>query len=168
MHIPIKIISGGQTGVDRGALLAAKEMGITIGGWCPPKREAEDGKIPLEFALKETPYGCSEKARHVPRSLRTEWNVRDADATLILLPNVEEIDSGTQWTIDCCSRMNKAYLICDPFENQAVDTIRTWTNEHVPVVLNVAGPSESNAPGIQDATKELLKLIFSESLGESF
>jgi hypothetical protein len=64
--------------------------------------------------------------------------------------------------------MNKTCLICNPFENQAVDTIRTWTNEHVPVVLNVAGPSESNSPGIQDATKELLKLIFSESLGESF
>jgi hypothetical protein len=67
MHIPKQIISGGQTGVDRGALLAAKEMGISTGGWCPPKREAEDGKIPLEFALKETPYECSEKAAHVPQ-----------------------------------------------------------------------------------------------------
>lgn len=162
MDIPKQIISGGQTGVDRGALLAARELGISIGGWCPPNREAEDGKIPLEFDLKESPYERSNAASHVARSLRTEWNVRDSDATLILMPETHHLDPGTNWTIDCCTAMNKAYLICDPHEKESKYNIQNWLKEHGPSILNVAGPSESNAPGIQTATKELLKLILSE------
>jgi hypothetical protein len=161
MHIPKQIISGGQTGVDRGALQAARELGISIGGWCPPNREAEDGKIPMEFDLKESPYERSNAASHVARSLRTEWNVRDADATLILMPTSYLIDSGTKWTIDCCTAMNKAYLICDPHEKESKRNIQNWLKEHRPSILNVAGPSESNAPGIQDAAKALLENLFS-------
>src|SRR6266404_7590609 len=79
-----KIISGGQTGVDQGALRAAKECRLEIGGWCPPGRVRETGTIPPEFPLKETARERSADAPDVPRSQRTEWNVRDSDATLVI------------------------------------------------------------------------------------
>src|SRR3954468_14778275 len=79
-----KVISGGQTGVDEGALRAARDCGLEIGGWCPPGRECEAGVIPLEYPLKETPSDRSPNTPDVPRSQRTEWNVRDSDGTLVI------------------------------------------------------------------------------------
>ncbi len=77
-----KVISGGQTGVDQAALRAAIALGISIDGWCPPGRICEHGVIPEEFPLKETPFERSEGAPGIPRSLRTEWNVRDSDGPI--------------------------------------------------------------------------------------
>jgi hypothetical protein len=71
-----KIISGGQTGVDRGALDAALEASFPCGGWCPKGRKAEDGPIPARYPLKEMDGPAYR--------LRTERNVRDSDGTLIL------------------------------------------------------------------------------------
>ena len=75
-----KIISGGQTGTDRAALdaalLLASQLGITIGGYCPKGRLAEDGKISDKYPLIETRF-----ANYLQR---TKWNVRNSDATLIL------------------------------------------------------------------------------------
>ncbi|MEO1088507.1 MAG: putative molybdenum carrier protein, partial [Acidobacteriota bacterium] len=76
------VISGGQTGVDRAALRAARRQGLEIGGWCPPGRVSEDGMIPVSLSLRETPRDRSQWAPDVPRSLRTEWNVRDAGVVL--------------------------------------------------------------------------------------
>ena len=73
-----RIVSGGQTGVDRAALDWALARGFPCGGWCPAGRLAEDGPIPAEYPLTETPAAES--------SQRTEWNVRDSDATLIVAP----------------------------------------------------------------------------------
>ena len=70
-----KIISGGQTGVDRAALEWALAHGIAHGGWCPKDRKAEDGLIPPRFHLQETGSGNS--------TIRTRWNVRDSDGTVI-------------------------------------------------------------------------------------
>ena len=71
-----KIVSGGQTGVDRAALDAAMMLGFPIGGWCPKGRRAEDGKISARYKLQET--------EAIDYRVRTGWNVRDSDATLIL------------------------------------------------------------------------------------
>lgn len=156
-----RLISGGQTGVDRGALEAALEAGIAIGGWCPPGREAEDGRISERFNLKETPQERSANATDVPRSLRTEWNVRDADATLILSPNIDDAtDPGTAWTQQCCNTMEKAMCVVDPFDVDAIATIRTWLDMIKPKVLNVAGPSETKVPGIQQRSKQLISKLF--------
>mgnify|MGYP003793290687 CR=1 FL=1 len=71
-----KIVSGGQTGVDRAALDVAMQLGIPVGGWCPRGRRAEDGRIPDSYPLRE--------ASSVNYAKRTELNVRDSDGTLIL------------------------------------------------------------------------------------
>ncbi len=71
----MKIISGGQTGADRAALDVAIECGIDHGGWVPQGRWAEDGPLPRGYHMRETEV--------TQLATRTEWNVRDADATLI-------------------------------------------------------------------------------------
>ena len=73
---PIKIVSGGQTGADRAALDWALHHDVECGGWCPKGRKAEDGTIDPKYPLKETPS--------VAYIQRTEWNVRDSDATVLV------------------------------------------------------------------------------------
>jgi len=87
--LPDVIISGGQTGVDRGALDAAARLGIAHGGWCPRGRRAEDGEIPERYRLRETP-----SRRYAQR---TAWNVRDSDATLVLIEG--DLAGGTALTV---------------------------------------------------------------------
>jgi hypothetical protein len=99
----LKIISGGQTGVDRGALDAALALGFSCGGWCPAGRLAEDGTIPTRYPVIELPNaGYAE---------RTARNVADSDGTLIIL-NGEPI-GGTRETIDRCVEMDKPHLVID-------------------------------------------------------
>src|SRR5580704_4564944 len=104
----MRVISGGQTGVDQAALRAAQACGLAIGGWCPPGRICESGRIPERFTLQETPEERSPLALDIPRSLRTEWNVRDSDSTLIVrdctAPMPMHGDPGTAWTFDCAVR----------------------------------------------------------------
>ncbi len=156
-------MSGGQTGVDRGALDGALDMGIDTGGWCPPDRNSEDGPIPEKYPLLETPVERSVSAPDVPRSLRTEWNVRDSDATLILEPVQKHTslrgtggDAGTLWTRACCRKMNKPMLVCDPFHKETPGKIHEWLNEVRPEILNVAGPNEGDVPGIQKAVRQVI------------
>lgn len=158
-----KIISGGQTGVDQAALDVALTINIACGGWCPPGRACEDGVIPLQYPLKETP---SEKSPHVPdipRSQRTEWNVRDADGTLILRPANFSMDKGTEWTIQSAINYKKPYLEADPFDIvRACVKIRSWMEDSKIQVLNIAGPSERTCPGIGAGAFALLIKVFEE------
>ena len=89
MGMNVKIISGGQTGVDRAALDVAVELEIPHGGWCPKGRLAEDGRIPDSYKLRET------TSREY--AVRTEQNVLDSDGTLILYR--ESISGGTELTL---------------------------------------------------------------------
>ena len=93
----MKIISGGQTGVDRAALDAALETGIECGGFCPKGRRSEDGIIPEKYPLTET------KTDQYPE--RTELNVKKSDATLVLIDG--EADRGTALTISLCKLHHK-------------------------------------------------------------
>jgi hypothetical protein len=156
----ITVISGGQTGVDRAALLAAEARGLGCGGWCPPGRASEDGRVPPRFPLRETPTEHSPLAPEVPRSLRTEWNVRDADATLILRPALAP-DPGSDWTAACAARLGRPCLECDPGSPDAARTIGAWLERRQPRTLNVAGPSEGRCPGIEAQALALLTAVFS-------
>jgi hypothetical protein len=99
----LKVISGGQTGVDRGALDAALAFEVECGGWCPAGRSAEDGTIPKRYPVMELANaGYAE---------RTARNVADSDGTLII-SNGEPI-GGTRETVDRCIEMRKPYLIID-------------------------------------------------------
>ena len=98
-----RLLSGGQTGVDRGALDAALEAGFPCGGWCPRGRRAEDGKIPDRYPLRE-----ASSPRYVQRTRR---NVRDADATLVLAWG--EPSGGTRATIAFAERLARPCLVID-------------------------------------------------------
>jgi hypothetical protein len=140
-----RIISGGQTGVDRAALDVALELGLSCGGWCPKGRRAEDGPLSERYPLIETPWWGYPQ--------RTEWNVRDSDGTLILLCG--EPDRGTRLTIELAEKYHKPYLLVNLVETAgcelasgALEAVRAWSGQHGVVVLNVAGPRESSSPGI--------------------
>jgi len=144
------VISGGQTGVDRAALDAAMAAGIPVGGWCPKGRRAEDGPIDPHYPLTET-----ESADYRER---TERNVRDADATLILSPR--PLTGGTLETARACERWSRPFLVVDPKAPDAAGRIREWLARIRPKTLNIAGPRESQQPGIGDEVRKLLARVF--------
>jgi hypothetical protein len=144
-----KIISGGQTGVDRAALDAAIKNGIAHGGWCPRGRAAEDGVIDAKYALQETHSG--------DYTVRTEWNVRDADGTLIL--NIGPLDGGTAATLAYARVARKPWLLIDLEQGDPIPYVQEWIRRHQISVLNVAGPRESKIPGIYEKAYKLLESI---------
>lgn len=162
----LKIISGGQTGVDQAALRAGKSAGFELGGWSPPGRQCETGRIPADFPLKETPEEKSPKAPDIARSLRTEWNVRDSDATLILrrLTPLKQAgsDPGTTWTFECAILYGKPLLLCDPNDPDGAKAkmVRQWLETLAVRVLNVAGPAESAQAGIGKLAEKFLLKVF--------
>ncbi len=145
-----KIISGGQTGVDRGALDAAIALGIPHGGWCPKGRRAEDGRIPDRYELIETP------SADYPQ--RTEWNARDADMTLILMSAPGQLTGGTLLTLSVCKRLGGRSLLSIVMNQPPHDAafVRDVIEQFEVSVLNIAGPRESKCRGIQAATTAFL------------
>jgi hypothetical protein len=160
MRTLIKVISGGQTGVDQAALRAARDCGLEIGGWCPPGRVCEAGVIPPEFPLQETEQERSPDALQVPRSQRTEWNVRDSDGTLVIQAADAATDPGTAWAIACAARFEKPLLVCRVEDPDAVKKIQKWIGAFCIETLSVGGPSESSAPGIGAQVYALLRRVF--------
>lgn len=144
----IKIISGGQSGVDRAALDFALKNGIRCGGWCPLGRLAEDGIIPDTYPLKETITADYEE--------RTKLNVRDSDGTIIIYKSV--MDKGTALTIDLASLMKKPIIIfriSDDLIN-VKNSLKNWITKNNISVINIAGLRESSSPGIYNETLNFL------------
>jgi len=146
-----KIISGGQTGVDRAALDVAIELGMSCGGWCPKGRKAEDGPIDTRYPLQETTSASY--------SVRTEKNVKESDGTLVLT-RLGQAGAGTALTMKFAQKHKKPYLVRDPFVRKDLATVRMWLEVNRIRVLNVAGPRESEVPGIYDRAFEFLKGLF--------
>jgi hypothetical protein len=152
-----RIISGGQTGVDRGALDAAIALGIPHGGWCPRGRLAEDGRIPDRYGLSETD---SPEYR-----VRTEQNVIDCDATLILCRgrghrSAGVVGGGTELTLRLAEQHGRPCVVLDLDQPPEAEDVRRWLEEHQVEVLNVAGPRESQSPGIAERAKQFLESLF--------
>lgn len=146
----IRIVSGGQTGVDRAALDVALELGLPCGGWCPKGRRALDGSIPLRYPLKE-----SESRDY---SVRTRLNVQDSDATLIL--NCGELSGGTAYTLQVSEELEKPFLVVNVDNPADPVAVRQWVENSRIRTLNIAGPRENKCPGIyQQARSFLLALL---------
>ena len=145
-----KIVSGGQTGVDRASLDVAMALQIPCGGWCPRGRRAEDGRIHERYPLEET-----DSRSYASRTIQ---NVIDSDGTLILA--FGRVTGGTLLTKNVAEQRRKACLVVDLTEPHEVAAVQDWLREHEIRVLNVAGPRASQAPdAYRLATGILVKLL---------
>jgi hypothetical protein len=148
-----RIVSGGQTGADRGGLDAAIELGIPHGGWCPKGRLAEDGLISKYYDLKET------KESGYPT--RTRLNVQESDGTVVF--TFGEPTGGSALTLDEAEKAKKPVLNVDLEALRLVEVatiLREWCFAYRIKVLNVAGSRESKANGIQNQVREIVKVAF--------
>ena len=157
-HAMLKIVSGGQTGVDRAALDEAVALGIPYRGWCPKGGWAEDlpdppGLLALYPNLRETPDRDTRQ--------RTEWNVRDSDALLVLVERAGlSASKGTDFAVECAKRLGKPLLILDIDADDALARALDWLEErHGSSALCVGGPRESEAPGIYAKARPFLRAL---------
>jgi hypothetical protein len=152
----IKIISGGQTGVDRGALDFALENGMECGGWCPPDRRCENGRIPDKYPLIEVELPDYNE--------RTRRNIRDSDATLLITAG-GRLEEGTRLTLEWAGKLGRPVYHLDLADLSMKDTEQikeadSWLRAVNPGVLNLAGNRESTSPGIQEFTRGILGFLF--------
>jgi hypothetical protein len=151
-----KVISGGQTGADRGGLIAAKQFGIPTGGWIPKGCLTENGFEPQlreEFGLKET--------LEVTYPPRTYANARDSDGTIRFASDWES--KGERCTLNGIVKFDKPYVDIDfPNDNWKMDIIEVvdWIKNNHIEILNVAGNREKTAPGIQDFVTRFMTEVF--------
>ncbi|MBF0195178.1 MAG: putative molybdenum carrier protein [Magnetococcales bacterium] len=146
-----KIVSGGQTGVDRAALDFAIQCGIKSGGWCPKGRLALDGRIPDHYPLKET------ESSSYPQ--RTQMNINDSDGTLIICRGV--LHGGTALTHRLTKKLGKPCLILDldyiaMKKEAAFEMLLAWLEQNKISTLNIAGPRESENDGVYASTLKFL------------
>jgi hypothetical protein len=145
-----KIVSGGQTGVDRAALDFAIRRGIPHGGYCPKGRRSESGRIAAKYRLTE----CDSS----DYAMRTALNVVHSDGTLILTRGRPE--GGTQLTTAFCEQYGKPSFVIDLERALAIDAFAAWLRRHEVAILNVAGPRESKQSGIGRQAKAALEALF--------
>jgi hypothetical protein len=146
-----KIVSGGQTGADRAALDVALELGLCAGGWIPRGRRAEDGSVPQR-------YDSLVEAESDAYEVRTELNIVDSDATLVLAFGPPA--GGSALTVRLARSLRKPVLTVDlerDTPEEASARIRRWLAVTHPLVLNVAGPRSSEEPRIGEATASILR-----------
>ena len=149
LPVDFKMISGGQTGADQAGLDWAIHHGVAHGGWCPKGRRSEDGPIGPTYELVETP-----KATYLQR---TEWNVRDADATVIFTLD-STLDGGSRRTADFAEKLSKPWIHIRASVHPRY--LVSFLAKHAVTTLNVAGKRESVQPGIH----EFVMKVFDEAL----
>ena len=152
-----KLVTGGQSGVDRSVLDFAVENAIPYGGWVPAGGWAEDhpdapGVLALYKNLVETP------SKNVQE--RTMLNVRDSDGSIVFLPSQNnEISPGTSYQIKVMQRLEKPYIIVS-LENPNIKEVTQWIKKHKIQILNIGGPRASEYPeGYKQAKEALLKIL---------
>lgn len=152
---PHKIISGGQTGIDRMALDVALELGIPIGGHLPRGRKDENGDV-----LPRGKYADMQETDTDDVHVRTELNVQNSDATLIFSHGA--LFGGSEYTQRMARKHGKPCMHVDFVEHdadQAVRVVKTWLADTRPAVLNVAGPRASDDPEIYSQAKCVLAAV---------
>jgi len=135
----VKIISGGQTGVDRAALDVALEHGIECGGWCPAGRFDESGKIPNRYPVQELQGGGFAE--------RTLQNAKDSDGTVVVYSG--ELYGGTEQTVRVCVELKRPHQLIDASKlsaEGAAKLITDFVRKNKIGILNVAGPRQSEWP----------------------
>ena len=142
----MRIVSGGQTGVDRAALDAALAAGVPVGGWCPRGRLAEDGPIADHYPLSETTGEDTGE--------RTLLNVRDSDATLVLTSATPS--GGTAGAVAAARDLGRPFLVLDPRRPEAAEVAAGWIGSQGVSTLNVAGPRASEWSDGYAATYSLI------------
>ncbi len=146
-----RVISGGQTGVDRAALDVALKLGVPCGGWCPRGRRAEDGPLKEVYPLQETPSS--------DYTQRTRWNVRDSDGTVVLYKS--SLSGGSALTVELAKKQTKPCLVIDLCEDCSPEILLDWLKLQQIRTLNVAGTRESGSTGIYEEACQFLKEAFS-------
>ena len=152
-----KIISGGQTGADKGGLIAAKKANIKTGGIAPKGFMTEAGKDPSlksEYGLREN-YSDDLKER-------TLSNLRGAHCTIVFA--TKPGSRGTKFTIDSLKREKRMHLVLNPFENDATEKVRdfidlVYERYKNPLIVNIAGNRESRSKGIEEKVVEVFNSI---------
>jgi hypothetical protein len=155
----IRIVSGGQTGVDRAGLAWAIRRGFPYEGWCPQGRRAEDGAIPARYRLRETPSKLFAQ--------RTVWNVRDSDATVIFSQSPRLL-GGSRRTLEACRDLGKPALRLASSSltvTEGAALLTTFLLRHRVRVLNVAGPRKSQEPRAGRFTRSILDATFGFTSG---
>jgi hypothetical protein len=154
----LKIVSGGQTGVDRAALDVAIELGLFYGGWCPRDGWAEDlpnppGLLAIYEGLQETPEGSPLQ--------RTRWNVRDSDRLMVLIDAAGlSVSEGTNAALEFADRLDKPHIVIDLEASDALDQALAWPGIlQTRLALCIAGPRESEAPGIYAKARPFLRAL---------
>ena len=135
----MKIISGGQTGVDRAALDVALKHGIESGGWCPTGRLDEIGRIPDRYPVEEL-----EDGGFIERTLQ---NIKDSDGTVIIYPG--KLSGGTEQTLHFCVEQRRPHELIDASNvstQKAAQLIADFVRENKIGILNVAGPRQTEWP----------------------
>lgn len=153
-----KIISGGQAGADRAALDWAIARDIPHGGWCPLGRLAEDGRIDLKYKLRETP-----EAEYIRR---TEWNVRDSDATVIISTS-PSLSGGSLATAELAAALRKPCLhLNGSLRIQAnAEKLSAFLRKHCVKILNIAGPRASGDPVVGALVADIFNALV-DNLGD--
>ena len=151
-----RIVSGGESGVDRAALDVALHLGIPYAGWCPAGGWAED--LPVPPGVRGRYPGLRETDSAGPEE-RTRLNVRDSDATLVL---AGAGSPGTTLTVEVAEELGRPVLVVTPEDvTAAAEVVRAWLAALTPdLVLNVAGPRASEWPEGYDVATALLLAVW--------
>ena len=146
-----KIISGGQTGVDRAALDVALDEGIDCGGSCPAGRFADDGPIPDRYPLLET----SDRDHYV----RTENNVRDSDGSLLIYRG--RLHGGTAYALEMAKQLQRPVMAVNMDEPPPLGDVVDWIEKNRLQVVHIGGQRENSSPGIYRQASDFIRALVS-------
>jgi hypothetical protein len=148
----VKIVSGGQTGVDRAALDVALKHGIECGGWCPAGRLDEFGRIPDQYPVQELQAGGFTE--------RTLQNVKDSNGTVVIFSG--KLGGGTEQTVRFCVELRRPHELIDASKfsaDEAAKLVRDFVRKNSVHILNIAGPRQSEWAEGYDYTFRALEAL---------